>query len=319
MKSFIRPLAAAWALAIAPGLAAAAFPEHPVKIVVPSSPGGSLDITAREIASKLADIWHQPVVVENRADNRFVIGASYVTRSDADGYTLLYSNISVPAINPAIFSQLPYAVSDLVPVVQVSAVPVGLFVNAEFPAKSVKELLAAMRAQPGKLNHGSGGTSTLMHSELFKELSGADYLDVNYKGASAAMLSAAQGETQFAFADMASATAQLKAGRIRLLAVTSAQRSPLLPDVPTIAESGVPGYRTSSWGGLFAPSKTPRTVIDKINADVNSVLAMPDVQAWYKSQGIEAQGGSPEDFAEVVHEAQETWGGLARRRHIRLD
>jgi tripartite-type tricarboxylate transporter receptor subunit TctC len=295
------------------------FPEHPVKIVVPSAPGGSLDITAREVASKLAGIWKQPVIVENRADARFIIGASYVARSAPDGYTMLFSNISVPAINPAIFHSLPYEASDFVAVAQASAVPVGLFVNSELPVNSVKELLAMMRAQPGKMNHGSGGTSTLMHSELLKALANVDYLDINYKGASGAMLSVASGETQFAFADMASAGPQLKAGRIRQLAVTSEKRSVLLPDVPTINESGVPGYKTVSWGGLFAPAKTPRDIVLKINADVQRVLAMPDVQAWYKSAGIEAQGGTPEDFARVVQEAQETWGNLARSRHINLD
>lgn len=298
---------------------AQSFPSRPVKIVVPSAPGGSLDVTARKVASKLAELWEQAVIVENRADARFIIGASYVARSTPDGYTLLFSNISVPAINPAIFRSLPYKAEDFVAVGQASAVPVGLFVFSELPVSSVGELLAMMRAQPGKMNHGSGGTSTLMHSELLKALANVDYLDINYKGASAAMLSVASGQTQFAFADMASAGPQLKAGRIRQLAVTSERRSALLPDVPTINESGVPGYKTVSWGGVFAPAKTPRNTVLKINADLQRVLAMPEVQAWYKSAGIEAQGGTPEDFQQVVREAQKTWGHLAQTRNINLD
>ncbi|HSV84322.1 MAG TPA: tripartite tricarboxylate transporter substrate-binding protein [Ramlibacter sp.] len=298
---------------------AADFPTHAVKIAVPSLAGGGLDAMARAVATKLAEIWKQPVVVENRPDTRFIIAASYVAKSKPDGHTLLYSNISIPAINPAIFRSLPYKPSDFAAVAQVSSQPVGLFVNAALPVRSTAELITLLRQQPGKLNNGSGGPSGLMHAALFKQLTKTEFIDINYKGSAASMMSLASGETQIGFGDMASAGPLLKTGRIRQLAIGSPKRSALLPDVPTLAESGVPSYAASSWTGLFAPTGTSPEVIRKINADVQKVLAMPDVQQWFRSAEIEIQGGTPEEFEQAVTDARNTWGKLARERGIAFD
>jgi tripartite-type tricarboxylate transporter receptor subunit TctC len=290
-------------LAIGMPVLAQSFPSKPARLVVPFPPGGPLDTSGRAIAQKLTETWGQSVIVENRPGAGGNIGADVVAKSAPDGYTVVMGALSTHAVNPSLYARMPYdAQKDFTPITLVAVTPNVLVVNPTLPVSSVKELIAYAKAHPGKLSFGSGSTGSAGHlaGELFKVDAGVDMVHIPYKGAAPAMQGLLAGETQLMFDNLANAMAQVKAGKLRALAVTTARRSPLAPDLPTMAEAGLPGFDISTWFGLFAPAGTPPDVVAKWNADVTRILNAPDMRERFTAQGAEAAPDSPADFARFV-------------------
>ena len=314
-------IAAALALCMAPAVPhsmARIYPSKPVRVIVPAAPGGGLDLVGRIFSARLSEIWGQQAIVENRAGANFIVGTEAVSKAAPDGYTLLFTSHAAFTINPVVYSGLPYRVSDFTPIMLVYITPSALLVNSAVPANNVQELVAHLRANPGKLNHASNSASTQLASELFKAIAKVDYADINYKGGVLAASATAAGETQLCIVDMGSATAQVKSGRAKLLAVTTPQRSKLRPDVPTIAESGVPGYAYTGMTALAAPAKTPSDIIARVSADMRRALSVPEAVAKIEAVGGEVFASSPEDAARLLREELDRWTQLVRERNIRF-
>jgi tripartite-type tricarboxylate transporter receptor subunit TctC len=279
------------------------FPSKPAKLIVPFPPGGPLDTTGRAIAQQLGEMWGQGVIVENKPGAGGNIGADYVAKSPADGYTIVMGALSTHAVNPSLYPKMPYdAKKDFAPITLVAITPNVLVVNPALPVHSVKELIAYAKAHPGQLSFGSGSIGSAGHlaGELFKVDAGVDLVHVPYKGAAPAMQALLAGDTQLMFDNLASAMSQVKAGKLRALAVTTRERSKLAPDLPTMAEAGVPGFDISTWFGLLAPAGTPPSVIAKWNADVTKVLSAPAMRQRLEAQGAEAAPDAPDEFARFI-------------------
>jgi len=291
------------AAALPPGAAADSFPSKPVKLIVPFPPGGPLDTTGREIAQKLTESWSRSVIIENKPGAGGNIGADFVAKSPPDGYTVVMGALSTHAVNPSLYPRMPYdAKKDFAPITLVAITPNVLVVNPSLPVHSVQELIEYAKAHPGKLSFGSGSIGSAGHlaGELFKVDAGVDMVHVPYKGAAPAMQALLAGDTQLMFDNLASAMSQVKAGKLRALAVTTKARSPLAPDLPTMSEAGVPGFDISTWFGLMAPAGTPPDVIAKWNADVTKVLSAPAMRAQLAAQGAEAAPDTPSEFARFI-------------------
>ena len=311
----MRLLLLALALAVMPAAAQERYPSKPLRLVVPFAPGGSTDIFARLIADRLAAPLGQPVVVENRSGAAGNIGAEAVARAAPDGYTLLMATTGVMAINNAMYRNMTYdAAKDFEPVVFVASITTVLIVPPELPAASVAELIALAKREPGKLSFASSGagSSTHMSAELFKSLSGTDILHIPYKGSGQALPDLMSGRVSMMFENMPGAVSHIKAGKVRALAVTGLRRSPAMPELPTIAESGVAGYESLSWSGIAVPAGTPRAVAERLNRDINAILASPEMRQKLAEQGADAIGGPPEAFAEHVRAEREKWSRLIR-------
>ena len=297
----------------------AQFPSKPLRLIVPFAPGGSTDIFARLIAERAQAPLGQPVVVENRAGAAGNIGANEVVRAAPDGYTLLMATTGVMAINNALYRNMTYdAAKDLEPVIYVASITNVLIVPPDLPAKNVAELVAMAKKEPGKLTFASSGAgaSTHMSAELFKSMTGTDILHVPYKGSGPAMPDLMSGRVHMMFENAPGAVSHIKAGKLRALAQTGLKRSPALPDVPTVAESGVPGYESLSWSGIAVPAATPRAVIERLNQDLNTVLAAPEMRQKLEEQGAETIGGAPEAFAQHIRAEREKWSRLIREKNI---
>ena len=267
--------------AIAHGQSKEAWPGRPVRIVVPQTPGASTDLTARLIAQRLTSILGQPVIVENRPGAGSIVGTELVAKATPDGHTLLVVASSI-TLNPIIHKNLPFDPQrDLTPITQLSSFPNMLVVNPTLPVKSVQDLIALAKAKPGALNYGSAGTATGTHlsAELFKYMTGTDMVHVPYKGGGAAMPALIGGQVQLMFSTTVTALPHVRAGRLRAIAVTSGQRWPSLPEIPTIAESGVPGYDHTPWNGFLAPAKTPRNIISRLNEETAKILHLPETRS----------------------------------------
>ena len=298
------------------------YPSKPVRIIVPFAPGGSTDIFARYIAEKLGPALGKPVVVENRAGAGGNIGADAVAHAPPDGYTLLMATTGVMAINNALYPNMTYdAAKDFEPVVFAASITNVLVVAKDFPAKSVKELVAIAKEKPGTLSLASSGagSSTHLSSELFKSMAGIELLHIPYKGSSQAITDVLSNRVSMLIDNMPSAIGFIKDGRLRALGVTGSTRSPALPDVPTIAEAGVPGYESLSWSGIAVPAGTPKEVIARLNREINAVLAQPDMREKFAQAGAETIGGSPEQFAQHIRGEREKWTRLIRERGIVLN
>ncbi|MEP7330413.1 MAG: tripartite tricarboxylate transporter substrate binding protein [Betaproteobacteria bacterium] len=279
------------------------YPTKSVKLIVPFPPGGSLDIAGRLLAQKLTEAWGQPVVVENKPGAGGNIGADLVAKSAPDGYTILLGALSTHAVNPNLYSKMPYdAVKDFAPITLIAITPNVLVVNAASPVNNVREFIAYAKANPGKLAFGSGSNGSAGHlaGELFKVETGSDAVHVPFKGGAPATQALLAGDTQFMFDNLANAMAQVKAGKLKALAVTTAERSPLAPDLPTMAEAGLPGFDISTWYGLFAPAGTPPAIVAKWNADVTKILNTPDVRARLVADGAQPSPNTPEQFAQMI-------------------
>jgi len=310
-------IAAAIALAAPPAMAQV-WPDKAVRILVPAPAGSSLDVLARTIGEKLKDKFGATVIVENKPAAGGTVATAEVAKAAPDGHTLLLGFNGPLATGPLV-QKVPYDVQkDLAPVVITSSQPNVLAVNAALPIKSVADLVAWSKANPGKLNYASvgNGSSSHLNAELLKAMSGIDAVHVPFNGSPPAVLATVQGETQMMFAVMQPLQAQVQAGKLRAIAVTTSKRFPLLPDIPAIAESGYPGFEALAWNGLVAPAGTPRPVIDRINAEVNAILKLPDVAQKMNASGFDLIGGTPEDFAKLIAAESARWTPVVKRLGI---
>ena len=320
-RNVLLALAAALSLTGAHDSFAQAWPDKPVRIIVPAPAGSSLDVLARTIGDKLRDKLGQPFVIENKPAAGGTVATAEVAKSAPDGHTILLG-FNGPLSTGPLVQKPPYDVAkDLAPVIITSSQPSVLAVNAALPIKNVAELVAWAKANPGKLNYASvgNGSSSHLNAELLKSMAGFEAVHVPFNGSPPAVLSTVQGETQMIFAVMQPLQAQIQAGKLRAIAVTTAKRFPLLPDLPAIAESGYPGFEALAWNGLMVPAGTPRPVIDRINAEVNGVFRMPDVLQKMNGLGFDLIGGSPDDFARLLRTEQERWAPVVKRLGIKVD
>jgi tripartite-type tricarboxylate transporter receptor subunit TctC len=291
-------------------LGAAAYPAKPVRMVIPFPPGGGTDIVGRIIGQKLTEAWPYPVVVDNRPGAGSTVGTEIVARAVADGYTIEAVSMS-HSINVSLYRKLPYdPVNDFAPVILVATAPNVLVVHPSVPAKSLKELIALAAAQPGRLNFSSSGNGGVSHlsGELLRIAAGINVVHIPYKGAGPAMTALVSGEVQLMMATAPVAVTQMKANKVRALAISSSKRSSLAPELPTIAESGLPGFQTDTWYGVLAPARTPASVVSRLNADIGRALESADVRTLFEQQGAHAAGGSPQEFRAFIQSEIGKWG-----------
>ena len=294
---------------------AQSWPSHSLRIVVPFAPGGSTDLFARLVGDRLATALGQPVIIDNRAGAGGNIGADAVAKAPPDGYTLLMATTGVMAINNAMYKNLSFdAEKDLKPVIYIASITNVLIVPADSPLKSVGDVIAAAKAAPGKLSFASSGSGSSTHvsAELFRLMTGTELLHIPYKGSGQAMPDVISGRVSMMFENMPGAVGFIKTGKVRVLAVTGLQRTPTLPDVKTVAESGVTGYESLSWSGIAAPAATPPEVIARLNREINTILANPDIRQKLAEQGAQAVGGTPEAFGEHISRERQKWSKVVR-------
>ena len=279
------------------------YPNRPLRIVVPFPPGGGTDIGTRIVAQKLQEAWGQAVIVENKPGAAGIVGTELTAKSAPDGYTFMMGNIGTHAINVSLYKKLAYdPVRDFAPVSMVADLPLLLLVHPSVPANSVKELIALAKSQPGKLNFSSSGAGGSMHvaAELFKSMAGVDMVHIPYKGGAPAVADLISGQVALSFSTVLETVQHVKAGKVRALAVTNDHRSIALPDLPTIAEAGLPGYQSISWLALFAPAGTPKEIVNKVSAESVRILKLPDVKERLLAQGAEPIGSTPEQLAATL-------------------
>jgi tripartite-type tricarboxylate transporter receptor subunit TctC len=309
-------------LALAFDAPAQGYPAKPIHFIVPYPAGGPLDTVARLLGAKLSESTKQPVVVDNKPGAGGNIGADFVAKSPPDGYTILMGAVATHAINPTLYASIPYdPVRDFIPVTQVASTPNVLVVNPSVPASNVREFIAYAKANPGKLNFGSGSTGSAGHlaGELFDTLAGVKMVHVPYKGAGPAMQDLVAGQIQLMFDNLASSLGQIKAGRVKALAVTTAQRTTLAPDLPTIAESGLPRFDISTWFGIFLPAKTPQAIVEKLHAEFTRALASTDVREKMLQLGAEPVGSRPEEFAAFIKSEADKYAKLVKASGAKVD
>lgn len=297
------------------------YPNKPIRVVVPQSAGASTDLIARLVSQKLAERLGQPVIVDNRPGAGSILGTELVSKAAPDGYTLLVVASSL-SINPAMRKSLPYdATRDLAPITQLSAFPNMLTVHPSLPVKTVQDLIALAKSKPGQINYGSSGTGTGTHisAELFKYMTGVDMVHIPYKGGAPAVTALLGGQVQLNFATIPSVLPHVKAGKLRAIAVTSAKRTSAVPDVPTIAESGVPGFDHEPWNGMLTSGGTPKWIVAKLNAEVVRIIHSPDVKAVLISDGSEPVGNKPEEFAAIIKSETAKWKKVIKAAGIKAD
>ena len=298
------------------------FPSKAVRIINPFAPGGATDIIARQMAQKLTEAWAQAVVVENRAGASGAIGVELVAKSPPDGYTLLIATQTTHAANPALYAKLPYdAVKDFAPLTLAGSTPLALMVRPSLPVSNVKELIDFARKNPAKLVYASGGNGTSQHltTELMKSMSNTYMLHIPYRGAGPAMADLLGGQVDLMFDNLPTALPHVKAGKLRGLAVTTASRSPLAPELPTMAESGLPGFELSTWFAFFAPAGTPRAIVDKISGDMRRVLAQPDMQQRLAAIGVDIRASTPDELAAFQRAELAKWAKIIRDSGAKVD
>jgi len=297
------------------------YPAKAIRVVVPFPPGGGTDYMGRVVMQKVGESLGTTVVIDNRGGAGSSIGTEIVARSPADGYTVLIIS-GAHAINPSIYAKLPYdSVRDFAPVTMFASGPALLVVHPTVPAKSVKELIALARARPGQLNYASAGIGTPPHlsGELFKTMAGIDMVHVPYKGNGPAYTDLIGGQVTVMFPNVSTAMAHVRAGKLRALAVTTKNRTPSAPELPTISEAGVPGYDVSSWYGLLAPAGTPPAVVSKLQTEIAKVLRSPDVSKNLTSQGLDLVGNTPEEFSAIIRSEIVKWAKVAKASGAKAD
>jgi tripartite-type tricarboxylate transporter receptor subunit TctC len=299
---------------------AQAWPVKPVRMIVPIAGGGSTDAIARLVGTRLGEAWGQTVLVENRPGGSTMIGAEVVARATPDGYTMLMATAAFPA-NFSLFRKVPYKLADFAPVSNVAESPNVLAVHPSVPAKNVKELIALLRSRPGQINYGSGGVggSTHLAAELFKLLAKVDVTHIPYKGGGPAVTDLLGGQISMIFGNLPAVLPHVKSGRINVLAIASAKRSPTMPDLPTMDEAGVRGFEASTWAGLLMPAGTPQPIIDRFYADLQKIYAQPDMKQRMATGGFEAIGSSPKEFAAYLELEVARWEKVIRVAGIKAE
>ncbi|MGZ5136506.1 MAG: Bug family tripartite tricarboxylate transporter substrate binding protein [Burkholderiales bacterium] len=316
-------MAAATLVAAAHGVAfaAQAYPTRPIRIVVAYTPAGATDILARVIGQKMNEAWGQPVIIENRPGANGNIGTEYAAKAAPDGHTFLMTTAGPHGINPSLYRKLGYdAVKDFTAVSLVALVPNILVVSNALPVKNVKELIAYAKANPGKLCYGSPGAGSTAHlsMELFKSMTGTNLVHVPYKGSAGVLTDVMGGQIAATMDNMPAYLPQVKAGKIRALAVTPNKRSPAAPDIPTVAEAGVPGYNSSAWFGLVAPAATPKDVVTKLSVETARILQLPDVKSRLSELGAEPIGSTPEQFSSHIKAEIAKWAKVIKEANVEL-
>ena len=324
MSPIRRALLGLAALALVAGARTAAaedYPSRPVKIIVSFAPGGIADTTGRLIAQGLGTAFDKPVIVENRPGAGAIVGIALVAKAPPDGYTLLLANTNV-STNPALYAQLPYdADRELIPVANAVITPAVLVVHPALPVATIDDFLALARAKPGQIDYASVGVGSFPHlaMEMLDQMAGLKLVHVPYKGFAPAVTAVMGGEVQVLASDVPTALPNIQAGKLRALAATGTKRFPVLPDIPTLAEKDVPGYEAVGWLGIMAPAGTPRAIVTRLNAEINRILARPDIVARYAKDGGELVPGTPEDFAAFLRRNRERWVKVITAGHIRAE
>ncbi len=310
------------ALALALPAAAQTWPDKPIRLILSVPAGATPDVTARLIMPGMSQLLGQPLVADNRGGAGGLIGAEIVAKSAPDGYTLFISSPGALTILPHLRKSVPYdTLRDFAPISLISVGPFVLITHPSVPVKSVKELIALAKSQPGKLNYASAGNGVANHlaMEMFKQMAGVDITHVPYKGAPQAVTDVLAGHMNMMFNSIAPIVANIKAGRVRVLGIASSKRSAQLPDVPTISEAGVPGFEAVNWFGMFAPAKTPKPIITRVNEAVVKVLRSPDIQAQFIALGADPVGDSPEEFAAFVRRDMERYAKVVKLSGAKVD
>jgi tripartite-type tricarboxylate transporter receptor subunit TctC len=319
--------AAVWLAMLALGVfsgsaSAQAYPSKPIRLITPAPPGAATDVRARWIAERLTPVLGQPIVVENRAGAGGTIGTEAAAKSAPDGYTVVLVHQGTIALGPHIYARLGYdPIADFAPVTRLSMNPLLLAVNPQVPVDSVADLLRYAKEKPGQLNYGSPGTGTPPHmaGELFKNMAKIDVAHVPYKGGAAALMDLIGGRVTYTFENLALQLPQVRAGKIKPVAITSARRLASLPDIPTVAESGLPGYEYWAWMGISAPARTPKEVVSRLNAEIAKILSTSEAREWLAAQGAQPGGDSPEEFAAFIKAEHARWGPIIREAGIKPD
>ncbi|OGA37324.1 MAG: hypothetical protein A3G80_11645 [Betaproteobacteria bacterium RIFCSPLOWO2_12_FULL_62_13b] len=296
------------------------YPNKPVRWVVGFPPGGGTDIVARIVGAKMQDAMGVPAIIENKPGAGGIIATEFIARSNPDGYTLLVGGSNAMTVNPVVYAKLSYdPLKDFIPITNLTQSPIVVAVHPSVPANSVRELIAYVKANPGKINFSSANVQTQLVGEMFSQKTGARIIYVPYKGGGPAISAAVTGEVSMTIMDSGSLATQVKGGRLRALAVTTTTRASAMPDLPTMEESGVPGFDIGTWFGLFAPAGTPSAIVSKLNAAVVGVLNQPDTRERLAAVGVEPAGGTPEEFAARIRSDIARYGPVAKAANIRVE
>jgi len=296
------------------------YPAKPIRMVVGFPPGGGNDIVARMVGSKMQEAWGEPVLIDNKPGANSIIAAEYVAKSAPDGYTLLVNATGGMSVNPVLYAKLPYdSLKDFVPISMVGVFPLVLVVHPSLPAGSVTELVAYARANPGKLDYSAGSTAFQVATEMLKQMTGTDIRHIPYKGSAAAIAAVIAGDVQMTIVDTPPLVAQIKAGKVKALGVTAAKRAASMPELPTIAESEVPGYEMVLWIGVFAPAGTPREIVSKLNAEIVRIVRLPDIRAELAGMGVDPVGNTSEQMAEWIRREIARFGPVVKAANIQAE
>ncbi len=298
------------------------YPVKTVRFIAPFPPGGSTDLLARLVALKLSETWGQQVIVENRGGAAGTIGVELAARAAPDGYTIVMGHVGTFGVNPTLYPKLPYdAIRDFAPITVLATVPNGMAVHPSLPVKTARDFVALAKAKPGELLYASGGSGSASHlaGEYFKLLTKIEMVHVPYKGTAPAMISMISGQTTMTITGMVALMPHVKSGRLKLLGVATLKRLPIMPDIPTINESGVPGYDANQWYGVLAPAATPRDIVAKLNADIVKVLARPDVKERLAADGAEPVANTPEQFAAHIKSEIARWAPVVKASGAKPD
>ncbi|HYC45042.1 MAG TPA: tripartite tricarboxylate transporter substrate binding protein [Burkholderiales bacterium] len=301
--------------------AQAAYPTKPIRLIVPWPPGGGADVAMRMLTPKLIEGLGQQVIIDNRGGAAGNIGAEMAAKSPPDGYTIVFAYSGTHSINPHIYSKMPFRESDFAPIIWLASVPQVVVVHPSLPVKTIKDLIALDRAKPGQLSYGSSGNGAINHlaGELFNYMAKTRLVHVPYKGGGPAAVALLGGEIGVIMGEPASLVGFIKAGKVRAIAVTTPKRALSFPELPTVGESGVPGYEVTSWNGMLAPAKTPPDVIARLNAEYNKIIADPEMRKRMIASGYEPVGGPPEKFGEHIRSEIAKWGPVVKRAGVRVD
>ncbi len=299
---------------------AANYPAKPIRVIVPFGPGGPTDFLVRTLGQKMAESWGQQLIVDHRTGANGVVGAELTARAAPDGYTLGMATNGTHGINASLFAKLSYdTVKDFAPVTRIGLAPYLLIAHPSLPARGVKELIALARARPGEITWSCGGSPSQLAAELFKKTAGINVIVVPYKGNSPAVTAAMSGEVSLSFGNVAQSVPQVKAGRLRALAVGSLQRSVLMPEVPTVAEAGLPGFEAGAWYGVLAPAATPRAIVERLNGELVRILKLPDVQQRLRGEAYEVIADTPDQFAAAIRAEIAKWAPIVKQAGLRAE